>query len=120
MARSKITLPLMQTLTPLPQPVTPLPPLHPEIGINVGELLAHVDALLADARFDTMNSFGAVNWADLKVVDIEYRHSMKLPRELPYCMVMLEEAAPTSGLARWLHDRLDSARFPRVFFECDW
>lgn len=95
----------------------------PKIGIKTEELRDAVDALIAKAvrlRNDKAQDFGAVNWGDIGVTDIEYRLSMLRPGDGPSCVVLIEEAAPECGLPRWLYDRLDKEKFPRTYFECDW
>lgn len=91
----------------------------PRLGINTAELLAEVDRLLELARNDPAY-MGAVNWADLGVADIEYRLSMLRPQDGPCCVVAVEEASPTSHLRFWLNEKLDKARFPNTYIECEW
>ena len=91
----------------------------PRLGIVTADLIAHVDALLADAR-EHMDEMGAVNWGDLGVADVEYRFSILHPQEGPWCVVTVEEASPECQLGAWLNERLDSARFPRTHIICEW
>lgn len=91
----------------------------PRLGIVTADLVAEVQRLLAEA--DAANvDLGAVNWADLGVRDVEYRLSMLAADAEPMCVVLVEEASPDSELGPWLNARLDKARFPRVFIECEW
>lgn len=95
----------------------------PKLGINTAELIAAIEADLIIAR-QLMKAreedFGAVNWGDLGVVDIEYRMSILHPEDGPHAFVLIEEASPDSSLAKWLNDRLDPVRFPSVHVECEW
>lgn len=97
-----------QTMAPLPL-----------LSIDTQALIAEVERLLQIAR-GMASSFGAVNWGDLGVADVEYRLSVMHPSDGPSCVVLIEEAAPECGLPSWLHDRLDHERFPGVRFECEW
>lgn len=91
----------------------------PSLGINTEELRKEVYRLLDLAR-ENKDDMGAVNWGDLGIADIQYRLSMLWPDIGPGCTVIIEEASPDSGLASWLHSRLNDAKFPNVFFECEW
>ena len=64
----------------------------PAIGINPSELLRAVETLLREAA-ESDEKFGAVNWGDLGVVDVEYRLSMLDIHATPYFVVMIEEAS---------------------------
>jgi hypothetical protein len=95
----------------------------PKLGIKTDELRSAVQALIAQAfemRGDKSQNFGAVNWGDIGVVDIEYRLSMLSPGDGPHCIVLVEEASPDSGLAGWLTERIDREKFPRTYVECEW
>lgn len=90
----------------------------PKIGINTKELLAEIERLLKKAA-KTRSDFGAVNWGDLGVADIEYRMSVLTPGT-PYCVVIIEEASPDCKLPSWIDERLDKTRFNNVYVECEW
>jgi hypothetical protein len=95
----------------------------PKLGIVTADLIAEVERLLEEAKAESMtgsSAFGAVNWADLGISDIEYRLSVTDAKATPYCVVTVEEASPTSHLAGWLTSRLDPDRFPGVYVECEW
>ncbi len=92
----------------------------PKLGINTEELRSTVEALIEEAQGLKDHSFGAVNWGDLGVVDIEYRLSMLRPDDGPQCVVQIEEAAPDCGLTQWIWDRLDKVKFPKTYIECEW
>lgn len=95
----------------------------PSIGINTQELVSAVEALIAEAyKMETgkVRKFGAVNWGDVGVVDVEYRLSMLNPDTGPLCVVMVEEASPDCILGRWLSEQLDRNKFPRTHVECAW
>jgi hypothetical protein len=91
----------------------------PRLGIIPADLIAHVEALLDEAR-EQQDEMGAVNWADLGVADVEYRLSVIHPQEGPWCVVTVGEASPGCQLTGWLNERLDSARFPRTHIICEW
>lgn len=92
----------------------------PKLGINTRELLAHVEGLIDEARRTPDDFFGAVNWGDLGVADVEYRLSMLDTHAQPTAHVLVEEASPGCMLERWLNERLDHDRFPSVFVACEW
>ena len=92
----------------------------PKIGIKTEELHQAVEALICEAYKIRDTSFGAVNWGDIGVVDIEYRLSMLNPGDGPSCWVLIEEASPDCKLPAWLSERIDKAKFPRTYFECAW
>lgn len=95
----------------------------PKLGIKTAELRTTVEGLIEKARWAAdakQYDFGAVNWGDLGVADIEYRLSMLAPGDGPTCVVLIEEASPDCGLARWLNERIDQSKFPRTFVECEW
>ena len=94
----------------------------PKIGIVTADLVAEVERLLLEAASEAEGKtfhFGAVNWGDLGVVDVEYRKSMLHP-DKPHCVVRVEEASPECDLAQWIGERLDKERFPNVYIECEW
>ena len=95
----------------------------PKLGIKTAELKQDVEALIDKARWaaDAREyDFGAVNWGDLGVADIEYRLSMLSPADGPSCIVMIEEASPGCGLERWLNERIEQDKYPRTYVECEW
>jgi len=93
----------------------------PKIGINTAELRDAVNGLIEKARRKRKKEdFGAVNWGDLGVVDIEYRLSMLDQNAEPWCVVLIEEAAPGCKLPSWIYERLDHEKFPRTYIECEW
>lgn len=90
------------------------------IGFNPQELQAEVNRLIGLAKRQRPD-VGAVNWSDLKVCDIECRASLlQQPEDGPFCVVLVREAACDGLLASWLYERLDKAKFPRVYIECEW
>jgi hypothetical protein len=93
----------------------------PKIGIKTQDLIDVVEADLKKARrLMKKEDFGAVNWGDLGVSDVEYRMSLMRPDDGPICVVVIEEASPDCKLAKWLSDRLDRDRFPNTYIECEW
>lgn len=93
----------------------------PAIGIRTQDLIDHVDHLLDEARcIKDTGYFGAVNWADLGIADIEYRLSVIYKEAVPFCVVTVSEASPECKLATWLNVHLDTERFPRTYIECEW
>lgn len=90
----------------------------PALGIRTEELVAEIERLLEEAR-KSKGEWGAVNWGDLGVADVEYRLSMLRPTE-PWCVVTIEEASPDCKLGRWITDQLDETRFPNTYVECEW
>lgn len=94
----------------------------PKMNINTAELMAAIESLLgiAEEMRGVDVDFGAANWGDLGIADIEYRLSMLRPSDGPICMVTIEEAAPECKLAQFLYDNLDKEKFPNVYFECKW
>jgi hypothetical protein len=94
--------------------------LLPRLGIDADDLVAEVERLIAQAIEERPN-VGGVNWANLRVVDVEYRISMLDPSAGPSCVVMVEEASPDCRLGAWVGERLDRKRFPGlVVVECEW
>lgn len=92
----------------------------PRLNINTRELMDAVEGLIDEARgIAHEEEFGAVNWGDIGVADVEYRLSMVGPRE-PFCVVTVEEADGASHLQQWLNERLDKERFPRTHVVCEW
>jgi hypothetical protein len=91
----------------------------PRLNINTEELRTEVEMLLAAAAEDKEH-MGAVNWGDLGVMDIEYRLSMLRPQDGPHCMVIIEEADPGCRLPMFLYENWDRAKYPGVYFECEW
>lgn len=91
----------------------------PSMNINTEELFVEVNRLIGLAK-EQRPDVGAVNWSDLKVCDIEYRASVLWPEAGPFCVVLVREAACDGLLASWLYERLDKAKFPRVYIECEW
>lgn len=91
----------------------------PQLGIDTTELKSEIKRLLDEARV-TASAWGAVNWGDLGVADIEYRLSMLYPEDGPQCVVIVEEASPDAPIADWLNDNLDKIKFPRTWIECEW
>src|SRR3990167_713255 len=94
----------------------------PKLGINTQELINAIEADIAEARrlADSGENFGAVNWGDIGVADIEYRLSMMRPEDGAGAYVIVEEAAPDCKLGQWLNDRIDRERFPVTYIECEW
>ena len=95
----------------------------PALGINTQELVDAVDALIDSARqmmHRKEEEFGAVNWGDIGVADVEYRLSMLRPSDGPHCVVLVEEASPACRLESWLSGHLDKDKFPRTHVECEW
>lgn len=93
----------------------------PKIGINTADLVAAVEQAIAAAfALSREEDFGAVNWGDLGVVDVEYRMSMLRPNEGPTAVVMVEEASPDSKLAPWLTRRAVERFGAQVRVECEW
>jgi hypothetical protein len=83
---------------------------------EVNRLLAVADAMPDADRYN----LGAINWADLGVVDIEVRSSLQHPESWPIIVVMIEEASPDCRLPRWLADNIDREKYAGVQFECAW
>jgi hypothetical protein len=96
-----------------------LPNEFPRLDINTEKLRKEVKRLLKMAEKDKA-SMGAVNWGDLGIADIEYRLSMLHPQDGPHCVVRIEEASPGCLLERFLYENLNGAKFPKVYFECEW
>ncbi len=90
----------------------------PKLGIKTLELIAAVETALDEARAHK-GDFGAVNWGDLRVTDIEYRFSMLRPDDGPYAVVLVEEASPDCRLREWIYERINPL-FPNVHVECEW
>lgn len=90
----------------------------PSLGIVTDDLIAEVDRLIDMALKE--KPCQAVNYGDLGIADIEYRLSVLQPDFGPKCIVLIEEASPSSGLDQWLYARLDTDKFPRTYFECEW
>jgi len=88
----------------------------PVLGINTQELLDNCEMLIAKAK-ESKEDFGAVNWGDIGVRDIEYRLSMMSPSDGPECVVMIYEASPDCRLARWITEMLG---MDRVRVEAEW
>ena len=74
-----------------------------------------VNSLIEKARHVEGINFGAVNWADLQVVDVREETSLLRPER--YIYVDIEEACPTCLLTEWLTDELDE---PGVIVRADW
>ena len=91
----------------------------PSMNINTEELIAAVESLIEQAR-EHKGDLGAVNWGDLRIVDITYELSMLRPEDGPFCIVLVEEADPGCALVAWLNQRLDEEKFPGVYIECEW
>lgn len=91
----------------------------PRLNINTPDLIAEIECLLAEAA-NSKDEFGAVNWGDLGVADIEYRLSMLTPDARPYCVVLVEEASPDCGLSMWVGERINKTKFPHVVIQCEW
>lgn len=93
----------------------------PPLWFDVAELVARVRGLLDEAAAaKNRKAFGPVNWAGLKVADIEVRTSVLHPDYGTWAICTVEEAEPNGALAEWLNDRVDDERFPRVYVECEW
>lgn len=93
----------------------------PKIGIKTQDLIDDVEALLKKAiRARNKFDFGAVNWGDLSVRDIEYRFSMLHPEDGPFGVVMIEEASPDCKLGQWIYEQLDKEKYSKVYIECEW
>ncbi len=92
----------------------------PKIGIDTEALVQSVEALICEAYKIRDESFGAVNWGDIGVVDVEYRLSMLRSDAVPSCWVLIEEASPDCRLADWLMKRIDAEKFPYTYVECAW
>ena len=90
----------------------------PKLDINTQELIDEIERLLKEAS-KTKSYFGAVNWGDLGVSDVEYRMSM-LGSFGPYCVVVIDEASPECKLSNWIMEHLDRERFKHVYVECKW
>ncbi len=90
----------------------------PSLGISVAALKWEVERMLEEAAASKQD-MGAVNWGDLSILDIQHRRSLLYP-EIEGVTVVIEEADPGCALAAWLYERLDKARFPDVYFECEW
>lgn len=68
-------------------------------------------------RTRTSGEFGAVNWADLECVDVVKCVGLRLE----WIEVHVEEAAPDSQLADWLHRALcDEFGTCRLFVRTEW
>jgi hypothetical protein len=105
------------------RPVTDTPTTandFPKLGIRTADLVAHVENLIEDAQGIKTEKFGAVNWGDLGIADIEYRLSMLRPEDGPCCVVLVEEASPGCGLQAWLNEQMDRSKFPNTYVECEW
>jgi hypothetical protein len=90
----------------------------PRLGIDTEALRRTVESLLATAA-GSKEHMGAVNWSTLRAVDIERRESLLHPGTVPYCVVMVEEAAPGGELQCWLNERIAEV-FPNTYIECEW
>jgi hypothetical protein len=85
----------------------------PRLDINTEKLRKEVERLLKVAKKDKA-SMGAVNWGDLGI-------AIYPPNgDRPYCVVVIKGAAPYCHLQKFLHENLDQAKFPKVYFECEW
>ena len=86
----------------------------PRLGINTAELRTEVERLLTEAKKAGSTSMGAVNWGNLGI-------AIYPPNgDRPYCVVVIKGAAPYCHLQKFLHENLDHAKFPKVYFECEW
>jgi hypothetical protein len=76
--------------------------------MNWRELAEALDAHLAELAAHPPEDMGAVNWADLHVVDIKERRSLLEPGEPPDILVRVEEAESLElerHLNAWLRER---------------
>lgn len=94
----------------------------PRLNINTRELLDHVleNIEIARSRMHLGEDFGAVNWGDIGVSDIQYRLFVLDKDAQPFCIITVEEASPDCELGSWLNGVLDHARFPNCYVECEW
>ena len=93
----------------------------PKLGYNTQALVDEAEFWIAKAcRMISRNKekFGAVNWGDIGVREVEYRWPV-YPAGDPYCVVTVEEASPDCELGRWLSQKI-SAKFPQAHVECEW
>jgi len=103
-------------------------PVLTALGFNPLDLQREVDRLLAIAQVENdaalmrgdRSPFGAVNWADLRCIDIEYRVNALDDDPITYCVAIVQEASPDCTLPAWLNTALDRKRFPSVYVECSW
>jgi hypothetical protein len=72
-------------------------------------LQAAIDTILAAAAHEpghVRSAMGAINWGDLRCVDLEERRSLLHPGE-PQIVAIIEEASPDAiGLHAYIHARL--------------
>lgn len=85
---------------------------------EVTSLRTCVEALLHLARSE--QKIRAVNWSDLRVVDIVECRSLLNTSEEAWVTIDIEEAAPGGDLEEWLNANLDKSAFPRAYVECEW
>jgi hypothetical protein len=75
-------------------------------------LQAKINTILEAARHepkDKRTSMGAINWGDLRCVEIEERRSLLLPGDR-WIVALIEEASPEAlGLHRYVRMRLGRA-----------
>jgi hypothetical protein len=88
------------------------------MSVNFGELVAAVEAELTSEAIKHAK-LGAVNWGDLRVVEIEERREVYPALGSVRLVVLIEEASPSCTLAQWLHERL-KYRFPNIEYQCAW
>lgn len=87
--------------------------------IDPQRLKKTAEALLEGYAEGDRERYGAVNWGDLSVVDIEERRSLLHPTDPPVVVVMIEEVSPGSGIQTVLREDLAARGFD-VAVEADW
>ena len=78
----------------------------PPLEIDTKALIEAAERHMA-SRKDDDQDFGAVNWGDLGVVDVEYRVSMLRPDPGRNASCMIEEASPDCKLGALCSRRPD-------------
>lgn len=84
-----------------------------------GEAMAlrdRISALIAEAKENDSEDWGAVNWADICVVDVIHEKSLLDP-EIEQIVVLIEEADPSCYLARWLTETINQ---PNTDVRAEW
>lgn len=87
--------------------------------VNVKQLIEDVHEQLENARlYGEHENRWAVNWADLRVVDVFAVKSLQWPSDPPRIVVEIEEAE-SSELEAFLYDALGE-KYPNVDFKTEW
>ena len=85
---------------------------------KVDRIASAAEAALLEARAASSNTMGAVNWADLRVIDVVKCQGRE---GNAWYRVEIEEAAPGCGLERFVFDKL-FAQFPNevIAVKAEW